>query len=250
MPPAKQAVDRLIKALRLETPLIAVYDGADPAAFEPLVESAGHACCFSYYKRWLEGKTLSIEREEALKGAPCRGCPGGQRAMGLVKEYPSHMAHFLTDGEGAPMGEGLKASPDLAQDFLDRSRAPEVTGDRVLIGPLRLEAWETVKTVTFLVDPDRLSAVMTLATYWTSDPDTVHAPFSSGCGLLRREPESYGEGHAVIGCTDLAMRKYLPPALLCLTVLPGHFETMLTYPDSAFLNKEWWNELMKARGKG
>ena len=43
------------------------------------------------------------------------------------------MANFLTDGKnGAPMGEGLKATPALAQEFLDQIVFPEPVGDHVL----------------------------------------------------------------------------------------------------------------------
>lgn len=250
MAPNQKAVDRLVQALRLTTPILALYDDEPGPAFEPMVEAAGRACCFAYYRPWLEGKTLVIRRAPEEEDVPSHGCPGAQRALGLHKTYPDYMAHFLTDGGGAPMGEGLKASPEIAQEFLDRAKPPKVSGDTILIGPLRLERWEKTRSLTFLVDPDRLSALLTLAAWWTSDPGTIHAPFSSGCGLLWRELETYPGDHAVLGCTDIAMRRYVPPEILCLSVTPGHFETMLGYPDDAFLNREWWGELLKHRGLG
>lgn len=247
MPPEQTAIDRLTKALRLETPLIAVYDSAPMEEFEPTVRAKGRACCFAYYKQWLQGKTLVIERSEGDFTHPDCGCHGAQMAFGLRKDYPTFMAHFLTDGEGAPMGEGLKATPQLAQEYLDRAKPTALSGDTVLIGPLKPAQWDTVKTVTFLVDPDRLSALMTLAAYWSSDPEFIYATFSSGCGLLWRELEKQDRDRAVIGATDIAMRKYLPPEILCLSVSGAHFEKMLAFPDGAFLNKSWWNDLMDAR---
>jgi hypothetical protein len=172
-----------------------------------------------------------------------------QNAFGLGKGYPPWMAHFLTDGKGAPMGEGLKATPGLAQEFLDHAKAPVPSGDHVLIGPLKLNHWDKIRTITFLVDPDRLSGLMTLAAYWSSNPNEIAAPFSSGCGLMWREMINFDRDRAVIGCTDLAMRKYLPPEILCLSVSPTRFEKMVNYPDDAFLNKEWWNDLMNSRKK-
>jgi hypothetical protein len=88
---------------------------------------------------------------------------------------------------------------------------------------------------------------MTLAGYWSSDQGLIFAPFSSGCGLLWREMENEGNDRPVIGCTDIAMRRYVPPEILCMTVSPGRFEQMIGFPDGAFLNKEWWNDLMNAR---
>jgi hypothetical protein len=39
MPPTEQAVMRLLQDLRLETPVVAVYDAAPSPEFEPLVRS-------------------------------------------------------------------------------------------------------------------------------------------------------------------------------------------------------------------
>lgn len=247
MPPTADKIERLKEKLRLEMLIVAVYDCAPDEAFEPIVRATGRACCFAHYKGWMMGKTLVIERGADDFADPKNGCPGAQRAFGLEKEYPPFMAHFLTDGEGAPMGEGLKAAPELAQEFLDRAEPPTLSGDTILIGPLRLDRWEHVRSVTFFADPDRISALMTLAAYWSSDPDFIHAPFSSGCGLLMRDLESQERERAVLGCTDIAMRKYVPPEILCLTVTPGHFERMVDVPDGAFLDGEWWNALMDSR---
>ena len=243
----QSSIDRLVEKLRLKTPIIALYDSEPSGEFAPMVESSGRTCCFAYYKRWLNGETLVIEKGEGGFSNPDKGCYGAQNAFGLGKGYPPFMPNFLTDGEGAPMGEGLKASPELAKEFLDRAGPPENASGSVLIGPLRLSMWERVRSVTFLVDPDRLSALMTLAAYWTSDPEVIFAPFSSGCGMLLREMETAGGERAVIGCTAIAMRKYLPPDMLCLTVSQEMFEKMVDFPDDAFLKKSWWNELMDLR---
>ncbi len=246
----EQSIERLTGALRLETPVIAIYDASPAPVFEPMVQAKGRNCCFAYYPRWLQGETLVVQRNGGTFQDPKNGCRGMQNAFGLGKGYPPWMANFLTDGKkGAPMGEGLKATPELAQEFLDRAKPPEPGGDYVLVGPLKLEQWDKVKAVTFFVDPDRFSALMTLAAYWSSDPDEIAAPFSSGCGLMWRELINFQQDRPIIGCTDIAMRKYLPPEIMCLTVSPTRFEKMVNFPEGAFLNREWWNDLMDSRGK-
>jgi hypothetical protein len=246
----QQRIEILTKALRLETPIIAIYDSDPSPDFEPLVQAKGRACCFAYYQKWLNGETLVVKGNGGTFQNPENGCPGMQNAFGLGKGYPPWMANFLTDGKnGAPMGEGLKATPELAQEFLDLAKAPRPKGRHVLIGPLKLDHWDEVKSVTFMVDPDRLSALMTLSAYWSSDPDEIAAPFSSGCGLMWRELINFDRDRPVIGCTDIAMRKYLPPDIMCLTVSPARFEKMVNFPDGAFLNREWWNDLMDSRRK-
>ncbi len=250
MKPDMEKAARLMRALRLETPLVALYDCPPGPGFEPMLQASGRACCFAYYGRWQEEKTLVVSRGGDDFARPSHGCPGLHRALGLSDAYPPWMAHFLTDGEnGAPMGEGLKAAPELAAEFLARSRPMTPAGDHLLLGPLRAEAWEAVRAVTFFADPDRLSALMTLAAYWTADPDEIAAPFSSGCGLLWRDLVDQGRDRAVLGCTDIAMRRHLPPDLLCLTVTPARFLRMIDFPPGCFLEKEWWRDLMKARGR-
>jgi Uncharacterised ArCR, COG2043 len=239
--PTDEAISRLKDRLRLTAPLIAVYDAPPSDAFAPLVEAAGTSCCFAYYQRWLDGETLVLR-----KGG--EGCQGASRALGLERHYPDYMAHFLTDGVGAPKGEGLRATPAIAQAYLDRAQPPDVRSETALIGPLRLDQWAAVQSVTFLVDPDRLSAVMTLAGYWSAE-DVVAAPFGSGCSFLWRSLGTSGEDRAIIGATDIAMRRYLPPHIMTLTVRPAHFARMLTAPEASFLYRSWWNDLMDFRAR-
>jgi hypothetical protein len=248
----EQAIERLTGALRLSTPIIALYDTDPSDEFAPMVEAGGRSCCFAYYKRWLNGETLVIKRagEDDFMN-PKYGCPGLQKHFGFDKTYPPWMANFLTDGKnGAPMGEGLKASPALAQEFLDNIKFPEPRGEYMLMGPLMLSQWDKVKTVTFFADPDRFSALMTLSAFWSSDPEEVAAPFSSGCGMMWEVFNSFESDRAVIGCTDIAMRKYIPPEVMCLSVSPERFERMVDFPDNVFLMRSWWNNLMDQREKG
>jgi hypothetical protein len=36
---------------------------------------------------------------------------------------------------------------------------------------------------------------------------------------------------------------------MCLSVSPTRFQKMVHFPEEAFLNREWWNDLMNARQK-
>ncbi len=240
--PAQDAIDRLMWKLRLQTPLIAVYDAEASEAFAPLAEAEPDTCCFAFYDRWVAGETLVLRRGGG-------GCKGAFFALGLdTGRDPKVLAHMLTDGVGAPKAEGLKASADLVLPRIQSEKPPQPSFDTVLVGPLRLDQWETIRSITFLVDPDRLAAVMTLAGYWSPE-DVVSAPFGSGCSFLWK---SLGEGKgplAVIGGTDVAMRRFLPTAILTLTVPPSHFARMAAPPEGSFLDRDWWNELMDTRGR-
>lgn len=239
--PTTESIGRLMGKLRLTTPLIAVYDAEPSEAFAPMGDPEPDTCCFSFYDRWMAGETLVL-----LKGG--EGCKGAYRALGLEKSDSAMVAHLLTDGVGAPRGEGLRATAAIAKAHLEAGVTPAPKGSSVLVGPLRPGHWDEVRSVTFLVDPDRLAAVMTLAGYWSAE-DVVSAPFGSGCSFLWKSLGEGGEARAVIGGTDVAMRRYLPTAILTFTVAPAHFERMLTFPEDAFLSREWWNDLMDTRGR-
>jgi hypothetical protein len=240
--PTREKVDALLAALRLDTPVIAVYDSDDTGAFRPLVKSGGHNCCFAYYGRWLKGDTLVLTGE-------ANGCPGGLYHLGLRDSIVPDIEYFLTCGTEERRGEGLKVSPEIAGEWLDKHTRLKPQSGHVLIGPLKLDQWDSVKTLSFFVDPDRLSALMTLSGYWSTE-DKVTAPFGSGCSMLWGAVEEYGGEKAVIGGTDIAMRRHLPPDTLLFTVAPQLFYQMVNVPPGSFLDRDWWATLMKAREKG
>ncbi len=239
--PARDRIDALLAALKLDTPVIAVYESDDTAAFRPLVRSGGHNCCFAYYRRWLKGDTLVLTAEG-------KGCPGGLYHLGLRDSIMPNMEYFLTCGTEELRGEGLKASPEIAKQLFEGRMSVKQLRSTILIGPLKLEQWDSVKTLSFFVDPDRLSALMTLSGYWSAT-DTVVAPFGSGCSLLWRAVDEEGGEKAVVGGTDIAMRRHLPPDTLLFTVSPQLFHRMVNVPPGSFLDRDWWAELMKARAK-
>ncbi len=239
--PTDEAVARLRKHLHVSTPLIALYDAVPSPTFEPLVYPKEHDCCFAYFAHWMNGETLVVR-----KGGP--GCPGGHRGLGLENTTPPFMAHFLTDGVGAPAGEGLKATPEIAQAMIDRAKPARNRSGHVLIGPLRVDQWDNVRSVTFFIGPDRVAAVSTLSGYWSSDKHVLTAPFGSGCSSLLREiGEDEDVDRAVLGGLDISMRRHIPEDMLTLTVSPARFAKMLTFEDDTFLQKAAWSELLRAR---
>jgi|WetSurMetagenome_2_1015567.scaffolds.fasta_scaffold155584_2 hypothetical protein len=240
--PTTATVERLMKKLRLTTPLLAVYDAEVSEAFAPVFQPDSEECCFAYYDRWIAGGTLALKPGGG-------GCKGAYRALGIERGAPPpFMAHMLTDGVGAPKGEGLRASAEVAQVYLDRGKPPAPASGTVLVGPLRVKEWEKVRSVTFLVDPDRLAALTTLAGYWSAE-NVVAAPFGSACSFFWKAFNEVEGAQAIIGGTDVAMRRHLPTAIMTLTIAPGHFARMLTVPDDSFLDREWWTELMDVRGR-
>jgi hypothetical protein len=231
---------KLIEIADINVPLIGLYDAPEPSAFEPLVTppSAPHACVFAFFKQWLKGTTLHLTAESP-------GCGGAGRSLcGVPVTSRSEFIKFLVDEEG------LKASRELMEEWLDQDRAYKPEHGHVLIGPLREAEYENLKSVTFFVNPDQLGLLALGAQYHSrpSDPTPVLTSFGSGCMMLVTLFEDLERPQAVVGATDIAMRQYLPADVLAFTVTKPMFEQLCALDERSFLYRPFWQNLRKARG--
>lgn len=231
--------NNLLKIAGITTPLIGFYDVPDTTPFAPLVKpKAGlRACIFAFYKQWLAGKTLHITEDNS----GCGGC--GYWIFGKEHRSRKDFVKFLVDEEG------LKASHELMNRWLDYHKPYRREHPHILLGPLKGDQYGYLKTITFLVNPDQLSLLMLGANYNNAPGDTlpVIAPFGSGCMELLPLFENFNVPQAVIGATDIAMRQYLPPDLLALTVTKPLFEMVCRLDEKSFLHKPFWKNLQKSR---
>lgn len=230
----------LLRRIDLGIPLIGLYDAPDPALFEPVVRPAEgqRVCMFSFFEAWLRGETLQLSESRF-------GCGGaGHWLWGVESRSREAFVRFLVDDEG------LKASHELMDAWVDHSKPYRPEHAYVLIGPLRKAAYAFLKSVTFFVNPDQLGALMLGAQYHSGpgDPPPVVAPFGSGCSQLVSLFEDLGSSQAVIGATDIAMRQFLPPDILAITVTRPLFDQLCRLDERSFLFKPFWARLRKARG--
>jgi hypothetical protein len=230
----------LLTAMGLATPLIGFYDAPDPRAFRPVFTPSMLAkpCVFAGYERWLNGETLHITREDF----GCRGA--GHWLCDATTRSRDEFVRFLVDDEG------LRSSYALMNQWLDRTRPYRMEHGNILIGPLRPDEYRYLKTVTFYVDPDRVSLLVVGAHYDSApgDPSPVVVPFGSGCMELCPLFEDLNIPQAIIGATDPAMRGSLPRDLLAFTVTKPMFERLCKLDERSFLHKPFWRNLRKARG--
>ena len=231
----------LLDIAGIRLPLVGLYDAPEASAFRPLVSpsSGERACVFAFYRQWLEGATLHITRENF-------GCGGAGRSLCGVTAMPrEEFVTFLAEEEG------LKASRELMARWIDEARPYVQEHPNILIGPLREGQLRYLKSVTFLVNPDQLALLMTGAQYRSGpgNPPPVLAPFGSGCMQLVSVFDDLDEPQAVVGATDIAMRRYVPPEILLFTVTKPMFEQLCALDERSFLYKPFWKRLVKAREK-
>jgi hypothetical protein len=228
----------ILETLSITEPLIGLYDAPDPAPFAPLVEPADEEeCVFASYERWQEGKTLHITREK-------HGCGAGH-LLGVEPWSREEAIEFLVDEEG------LRASRELMDQWLDVTPSYEPRQEHVLIGPLHADQYDYLRSITFYVNADQLAVLVTGTSYYSGPDDPpVTAPFSSGCGQLASAIGDLQAPRAVIGATDQAMRQYLAPGLLAFTVTKPMFELLCRWADdpAGSLHNNFLKEVIAARG--
>ncbi len=229
----------LLQIAGITTPLIGFYDVPDPRPFEPFAQP--QRCLFSCYENWLRGESICI----SPNGFSCRG--GGYWVGGVEFTSRDHLAKTLTQREG------FKSSPELMKRWLDQQRPYRIEHQCVVIGPLRDEQYNYLRTVTFFVNPDQLSLLLLGTEYKNASVD-IHPAFTafgSGCGQLAALFEDLDPNipSAIIGATDIAMRQYLPPDVLALTANKPMYRQLCELDENSFLYKLFWQRLRKARGE-
>jgi len=228
----------ILRRLSISEPLIGFYDAPDPEPFAPLVEPKNRQCVFASFKNWRQGKTLHLTRERP-------GC-GGPHLFDLPWRSRSELVDFLCDEEG------LRASRELMDEWLDAAQNYRPKHDHLLFGPLRTGQYDYLRTVTFLVNADQLAILCTGATYYSrpGDLEPVLARFGSGCMQWVTLFDDLDAPQASIGSTDQAMRKYLEPWMLAFTVTKSMFELLCRWGDDprSSLHSGFTDSLIRARG--
>jgi len=228
----------LLQISGITTPLVGFYDVPDAKPFEPF--TAPKHCLFSTYPNWHEGESVLVSIEQFT-------CPGaGYWLCGIESTPRAKFVDFLANKEG------LKSSIDIMNRWLDGQKTYTQIHPYIVIGPLKDSQYEYLRTVTFFVTPDQLSLLMTGAEYHNARADNhqVIARFGSGCSQLAALFDDFESPKAIIGATDMAMRQYLPPDILTLTVTKPMFEQLCGLGENSFLYKPFWKKLRGAREEG
>ncbi len=241
---------QLLEIAGIKIPLIGFYDVANPKPFEPFAKPK--RCFFSAYENWLKGESICISEGTAS----CQG--GGYWVGGItpewaVKSADPNTSHRESFARGLNQREGFKSSNELMCQWFENLQPYMIKNGYVVIGPLKDEEYDFLKTVTFFVNPDQLSLLLLGAEYYNASINTNPAKvaFGSGCGQLAALFGDFDTDipKAVIGATDIAMREHLPPDILALTVNKPMYKQLCKLDENSFLHKPFWKRLMKARGE-
>ena len=227
----------IAKVLKLETePVALIFSDEKPegaAQFKP----GGQSCVMFMFASAAQGKAAVFDRESYA-------CPGGGIGLGFGNAYEKFpgglpgFCRFLSTGNGKDpagnaIGEGMKAAgapatfvdhflhgerykqtADLAEQFVKALPITEVPKQYVVMKPLSSvdAAKDEPVSVTFLVTPDQLSALVIFANYDRPGLENVTVPYAAACqiiGILSYKEAQSENPRCLIGLTDISARKYL-----------------------------------------
>lgn len=267
---------KLIDSLKLEyAPVALIWVNEKPVkALEFGMDKWG--CIMFHLAAAAKGKTAVISRESF-------GCPGGGVGMGFGNRYldfPGGCEAFyrflaggnVDDALGRQIGEAMAASgnrqmaddflqgerylkdADASRRFVDNMPIEDIPATYVVLRPMSegdLDN-EDVRSITLLVTPDQLSALVVLANHEHPERENVGIPFAAGCQIIGTF--MYREGRqpfprALIGLTDLSARKAVRHSLgkevMSFSVTPEIFKAMEANVDDSFLNRHTWAALQE-----
>ena len=238
----------LVEVAGLRTPLIGFYDVSDQKPFEPF--AIPERCIFSCYQNWLLGESIVISEGNC-------SCQGGGYWVGGVmpgwvqKSMEPDSNPLNIFASGLNQREGFKSSDELMFKWLENQKPYLIENEYVVIGPLKEDQYQHLKTVTFYVNPDQLSLLLHGAEYHNASfqSNPIITAFGSGCGQMAALLGDLDTDlpKAAIGGTDMAMREHIPPDILAFTVNKPMFEQLCELDESSFLGKSFWRRLNKAR---
>ena len=130
--------------------------------------------------------------------------------------------------------EGLRASHELMELWLDAAPGYEPRHGHVLIGPLRADQYDYLRSVTFYVNADQLAVLVTGSSYYSRPEDPPVTVGSWSPCLVTSTPRRPSSAPPTKPCASTWSRDFWPspspgPCLSCsaagLMTRPVHYTT-------------------------
>jgi uncharacterized protein (DUF169 family) len=232
----------LIKELKLKYLPVAIIltDELPEEAFKLIPSKEAHGCSLTALRAAAKGEVVFLSKEMP-------GCPGMKSGMGFtdIPNIPGGIEYFLScgRGEGFPQGERLKKTPEVAKSYYGALPKDVMNNKFIIFKPLEESDKDKASLVTFLVNPDQLSALITLHAFEADSLDTAYMPMSSGCSTIVKIPLAEikkDNPRAIVGLVDIFARPLFDADILAFTVSHKEFERMESYARDCFFQVETW----------
>ena len=269
----------IARAIKLETqPVAVVWTDNEPAGAARF-KSQQWGCVVSLF---------AAAASRGISGAFDRqtfGCWGGGVGLGFGNQYESFpggmdcFCRFLStgneeSGQGGRVGQTMRdlgygrmaddfvegeryiKDPQGAQRFVQSLPMQDIPTKYVVVKPLDQADPEQddIKNVTFFVDPDRLSALVLLASYGNPDKESVIIPWAAGCqvpGIYAYRELKRKRPRGLVGLTDITARRNVRTILgehtLSFTAPLPLYDEMEGNVEGSFLSRTTWHSLLKTK---
>ena len=234
-----------------DAPIAIVLTDEDPADGKRF-KRGRFGCVASMLLASTRGRTVYFDRETF-------GCPGGGAGLGFGDCYTRlafPIDRLLSTGGTTPMpsgqaddmreGERFHRSPAVTRRWLAEFPFREIPTTYLVAKPLSAAtAADPVALVHWYVNPDQLSALVTLAGFERGTVETATAPWGAACqsiafGLAEAERE---HPRGVIGFFDISRRHQVGRDILSFTVPYALHSEMESAVPASFMTMEPWLKL-------
>lgn len=226
---------------------------------------------------------VAMQGRTALFARDTFGCHGGGIGLGFGDQslnFPGGaegFCRFLADGNGTSevgqeigrtmksaglarmaddflLGERYVKDLDCAKRFLGSLPILDVPAKYVVAKPLVdvVPQDDNVKSVTFFVEPDALSALVVLANHTHPERENVAIPWAAACqvmGILAYRESESNHQRSLVGLTDISARRTVRGSLgkdvMTFTAPWSVFQAMEKQAEGSFLERETWKTLTR-----
>ncbi len=227
---------------KAELPITFYYTDEEGHA-ELVKPGSVYRCVIAAIQHVRHGKPLCFDAESI-------GCFGGRRYLGFSREVRVNFEYFLSCGIAGKMeGERYKKTPEIAAEAIKHMQPFEAPSKYIVF-----KRWDQIdesdkpNVVIFFAPPDVLSGLFTLANFDEIEPNSVFAPFGSGCSSIVQYPYFEGKSdrqRAVLGLFDVSARPFVPENTLAFSIPMSKFDRMVHNMDESFLTTKSWKVVQK-----
>ncbi len=213
-------------------------------------KEGSRGCVGAMLRAAAKGRTVVFDRKTS-------GCPGGGVGLGFGNFYIGFPIDRLLstggkadlgNGQTFDMGEGERffKSPEVAARWAEALPCRDVPTEFVVCKPLdQVSEDEDVSLVLMFVNPDQLSALVTLAGFQRGAIDATVSSWGAACqSILFAYAQAESDNpRGVIGFFDISQRGKIDRELLSYTMPYSLFLEMESSVDDSFLRTDIWRKL-------
>jgi uncharacterized protein (DUF169 family) len=214
-------------------------------------KKSGHGCIAPLIFSAAKGKTIAFDKDTT--GYACSAF-----YLGYNDWIFNGIEYFLSTTPNRMFGEReceqFLKSPEQAKEYLDSVTPKEMRKGAIVFKPFdKLLEDEVPEVVIFFVNPDQLSALVSLIHYnHPLDSNRVVTGFASSCASVVTFPLQFaasGQMKAFQGYFDPAARHSVPENILSLSMPFKMYEEICGYIEDSFLFTERWQQVLSRINK-